>query len=98
MDRNSTSFDTASLIAVASFAEAWIETDYIARLEGGARCRLLRGGVDRNGSFSRSTPKTLPSPPSRRRGSKRVDRIVSMVNARVASFAEAWIETQSPPS
>ena len=57
------------------------------------RRRLPRGGVDRNQAASFTSSSPVVSPPSRRRGSKRARRHRTPPSARVASLAEAWIET-----
>ena len=78
-------------VAVASFAEAWIEN------------KLAQDAINFSGSppSRRRGLKILSkvlrmfatsSPPSRRRGLKKIQHLAHRLSLRVASFAEAWIE------
>ena len=84
--------EVSQYVAVASFAEAWIEilSDI---LEGEVpQSRLLRGGVDWNKEDGEPMFTLTGSPPSRRRGLK-FKRFANLYTVfLVASFAEAWIE------
>ena len=79
-------------VAVASFAEAWIEKSALVPTPVPIPSRLLRGGVD--WKFKNIVVSFSPSwsPPSRRRGLKNQGRIFHHFWKLVASFAEAWIE------
>ncbi len=78
---------------VASFAEAWIETVHLAP----AWFRILVASFAEAWIETTTTlwdsEITIPSPPSRRRGLKRVVLTGYASTTDVASFAEAWIET-----
>ena len=78
--------------AVASLAEAWIETNWT-----GANGYAIKSPPSRRRGLKPTLDKTmlplLPSPPSRRRGLKPIVNSPATRFSAVASLAEAWIET-----
>ena len=83
----------AIVIAVASFAEAWIE---MCPIRSARRAILVASFAEAwiEIDLTKLSCDKLTSPPSRRRGLKFEMLIQEIALLLVASFAEAWIEIQ----
>ena len=83
--------EVSQYVAVASFAEAWIEIQSL-RFVSCLRCRLLRGGVDWNYTDKDDVEHEVKVASFAEAWIEIFYRSNSANALPVASFAEAWIE------